>query len=231
MPEFVVAGEPRTETGKNANRRLRQQGRIPAVVYANKKATEHVSVSPKDLGAILRSASGENTLFDLDVGGTRRKVILKDYQVEPLKGELLHADLFEVALDKQLEVSVHVELVGTPRGVKVEGGILDFVTRELEVRCLPTDIPEKITVDVSDLGLGQHLRVSQIGVPERVEMLTEPEVVVAHVVVRRAEVTATEEEVVAEEGAEAAAPAAAEGAEPDKKADKKPDKKSDKKTD
>lgn len=218
MPEFVVAGEPRTDIGKNANRRLRAQGRIPAVVYANKKETEHVSVSPKDLGAILRSSSGENTLFDLEVGGKRRKVILKDYQVEPLKGDLLHADLFEVALDKQLEVSVHVELVGTPRGVKVEGGILDFVTRELEVRCLPTDIPEKFSVDVSELGLGEHLRVSQLSVPDGVELLTEPEVVVAHVVARRAEVTPAEEEAAAAEAAEGAATAPAEGGEePEKK--------------
>ena len=154
MPEIVVSAEKRTEKGKNVNRRLRVAGRIPGVVYGGKGEPMTVSVSPKEIGAVLRSASGENTLFDLDLGGSRRKVILKEYQVEPIKGRLLHADFYEVALDKTLEVKVHVEITGTPVGVKVQGGILDFVTREIEIECLPTDIPDKIVLDVSGLELG-----------------------------------------------------------------------------
>src|SRR5580765_4283085 len=164
MPEIVVAAQNRAETGKNANRRLRAQGMIPGVLYGEKKDAVQLAVSPKEIGAILRSASGENTLFDLDLGGSRRKVILKEFQVEPIKGRLLHADFYEVALDKTLEVDVHVEIQGTPVGVKVQGGVLDFVTRELRVECLPTDIPEKIVVDVSELEMGKHVRVAELKV-------------------------------------------------------------------
>jgi large subunit ribosomal protein L25 len=228
MPEIVVSAEKRTEKGKNVNRRLRVSGRIPGVVYGGKGEPVAVAVSPKEIGAVLRSASGENTLFDLDLGGSRRKVILKEYQVEPIKGRLIHADFYEVALDKLLEVKVHVEVTGTPVGVKVQGGILDFVTRELEIECLPTDIPEKIALDVSDLELGKHIRVSDLKLSDKITVLTDPEVVIVHVVAPRAEEAAP-----AAEGAEAAAA----GAEPEviKKgkaegdADAKDDKKADKK--
>jgi large subunit ribosomal protein L25 len=205
MPEIVVAAESRTEKGKNANRRLRGRGLIPGVLYGTRKEAVAVAVSPKEISAILRSASGENTLFDLDVGGQRRKVILKEFQSEPLKGRLLHADFYEVALDRTLEVKVHVELQGTPVGVKAQGGIVDFVTRELEIECLPGDIPEKITVDISHLELGKHLRVSELTVPEKVRILTEPGVVIVHVVAPRAEevVAPTAEAVPTEEAAAA----------------------------
>ena len=187
MPEIVVAAEKRTETGKNVNRRLRSRGLIPGVLYGAKSETTPVSVSPREIGTILRSATGENTLFDLDLGGQRRRVILKEFQVEPIKGRILHADFYEVALDKTLEVKVHVELTGLPVGVKVQGGILDFVTRELEVECLPADIPEKVVVDVSELELGKHIRVGELKLPDKVKVLTDPGLVVAHVVVPRAE--------------------------------------------
>lgn len=225
MPEIVVSAEKRTEKGKNVNRRLRVAGRIPGVVYGGKGEPTAVAVSPKEIGAVLRSASGENTLFDLDLGGSRRKVILKEYQVEPIKGRLLHADFYEVALDKPLEVKVHVEITGTPVGVKVQGGILDFVTRELEIECLPTDIPEKISLDVSDLEMGKHVRVSDLKLSDKITVLTDAEVVIVHVVAPRAE-----EAPAAAEGAEAAAAGAepevvkkgkAEAEGDDKKADKK----------
>jgi large subunit ribosomal protein L25 len=206
MPEIVVEARPRADFGKNVNRRLRAQGLIPGVLYGARKQAVPVSVSPKEIGSILRSASGENTLFDLQLDGSRRKVILKEFQVEPIKGRLLHADFYEVALDQTLEVTVHIELTGVPTGVKVEGGVLDFVTRELEVECLPTEIPEKIVVDVSELALGKHVRVSDIKVPDRVKVLTEPDVVIAHVVAPRAEeVAATPEAVAAPAEGEAAA--------------------------
>jgi large subunit ribosomal protein L25 len=187
MPEIVVAAQNRTETGKNVNRRLRVKGLIPGVLYGSSKKPVPLSVSPKEIGAILRSKTGENTLFDLDLDGSRRKVILKEFQFEPLKGHLLHADFYEVALDKELQVNVHVELVGTPVGVKVQGGIVDWVTRELEVECLPADIPEKITVDISALEIGKHVRVAEIKAPDKVKILTEPDIVIAHVVAPRAE--------------------------------------------
>jgi large subunit ribosomal protein L25 len=205
MPEIVVAAQGRTDTGKNVNRRLRTQGLIPGVVYGAAKESIAVAVSPKEITTILRSASGENTLFDLDLDGKRRKVILKEFQLEPIKGQILHADFYEVALDKLLEVKVHVELHGTPVGVKVQGGIIDFVTRELEVECLPTDIPEKIVLDVSALELGKHLRVSDLTAPPKVKILTEPDVVVVHVVAPRAEEVVAVAEVAAE-GAVAAEP-------------------------
>jgi large subunit ribosomal protein L25 len=208
MPEIVVEARPRADFGKNVNRRLRAQGLIPGVVYGAKKEPVPVAVSPKEIGTILRSASGENTLFDLQLDGGRRKVILKEFQVEPIKGKLLHADFYEVALDQALEVTVHIELTGVPVGVKVEGGILDFVTRELQVECLPTDIPEKIVVDVSELGMGKHVRVSDIKAPERVTVLTDPDIVIAHVVAPRAEEVAPAAEAAAApvEGAAAAEP-------------------------
>ena len=225
MPDIVVAAESRTDTGKNVNRRLRTRGLIPGVLYGAKKEAVPVAVSPKEITSILRSKTGENTLFDLEIGGSRRKVILKEFQVEPIKGSLLHADFYEVALDKAIEVKVHIEVVGVPVGVKVEGGLLDFVTRELEIECLPSDIPEKITVDVSELGMNQSIRVSDLKIPEKVTMLSEPDLVVVHVVPPRAEEEAAapaaegeaaaagaEPEVIkkgkaVEEGAEAAAPA------------------------
>ena len=208
MPEIVVPAQKRAETGKNVNRRLRAQGHIPGVLYGKKTDPVSVSVSPKEIGAILRSASGANTLFDLDLEGGRRKVILKEYQVEPIKGRLLHADFYEVALDQLIEVNVHIEVQGVPVGVKVQGGVLDFVTRELEVECLPTDIPERIVVDVSELEIGKHLRVSDLKLADNLKVLTEPEVVIVHVVAPRAE-----EEVAP--AAEAAAGAEGAAAEPE----------------
>jgi large subunit ribosomal protein L25 len=208
MPEIVVPAESRSETGKNENRRLRGRGMIPGVLYGMGKAAVPVAVSPREIGAILKSASGENTLFDLDLGGTRRKVILKEFQREPLRGQILHADFYEVALDKVLQVMVQIELSGVPVGVKLQGGIVDFVTRELEVECLPADIPAKITVDISHLELGKHLRVSDLKLGDRVEILAEPDLVIAHVVLPRAEVAA-------EAAATEAVPAEATAAEPE----------------
>jgi large subunit ribosomal protein L25 len=204
MAEIVVAARLRAGTGKNQNRRLRTEGFIPGVLYGTSKQAVAVAVSPRDIGSVLRSAAGENTLFDLELDGSRRKVILKEFQVEPIRGRLLHADFYEVALDRTLEVKVPVELHGTPVGVKTQGGVLDFVTRELEVECLPTDIPEKISVDVSALELGRHLRVSELQLPPKVKMLTEPEIVIVHVVAPRAE--AAEEAPAEAAGAEAAEP-------------------------
>lgn len=227
MPEIIVAAQNRAETGKNANRRLRTSGMIPGVLYGEKKDNLQIAVSPKEIAAILRSASGENTLFDLDLGGSRRKVILKEYQTEPIKGRLLHADFYEVALDKELHINVHIELTGVAVGVKRDGGIIDFVTRELEIACLPADIPEKVVVDVTDLEMNKHIRVHDLKLDSKLKVLTDPELVIVHVVAPRAE-----EEVAAAaapaEGAAAAEPEVikakgkAEEGEAEGKADEKP---------
>jgi large subunit ribosomal protein L25 len=231
MPDIVVAAQSRTETGKNVNRRLRVAGLIPGVLYGgSKKKPQPLSVSPKDITAVLRSKSGLNTLFDLDFAGSKRKVILKEFQVEPVKGKLLHADFYEVALDKKLELKVHIEVHGVPVGVKTQGGVLDFVTRELEIECLPADIPEKIDIDVSELEMGKHLRVADLKLSDKLTILTEPDVVIVHVVAARAEEVApaadavaaatpgVEPEVIKKGKAEAAA-------DDEKAGDKKPEKK------
>ena len=236
MADIVVAAENRTETGKNENRRLRTRGLIPGVLYGAKKDAVPLAVSPKEITTILRSKTGENTLFDLEIGGSRRKVILKEFQIEPIKGHLLHADFYEVALDKLLQVNVHIELVGTPVGVKVQGGIVDWVTRELEIESLPRDIPERISVDISALEIGKHVRVADIQVPDKVKILTEGDVVIAHVVAPRAEevvAAATEAVPTAEGGAEPEVikkgKATAEGEAPEEKGADKPEKKAEKK--
>lgn len=229
MPEFVVAAESRTETGKNANRRLRAAGRIPGVVYSGGKEAVAVAVSPKEIGTILRSASGENTLFDLDLGGERRKVIVKDFQREPIMGRLLHADFFEVALDKAIEVKVHIELVGTPVGVKTQGGMLDFITRELDISSLPLDIPDKISIDVSALEIGRYVRVSDLPSSDKYQILTDADVVITHITAPRGEEAPAAEAAAVEGGPEPEVvkkgKAPGEAAEGDKKADKKADKK------
>lgn len=201
MSEIVVTAQSRTETGKNANRRLRASGLIPGVLYGTSQQAHSVAVSPKEIASILRSGAGENTLFDLDVQGTRRKVILKDYQVEPLRSRLLHADFYEVALDKPIKVTVHVELHGVPVGVKTQGGLLDFVTREVEVECLPLDIPKKLAIDVSELTLGKYVRISDVQPPKGVTFLSDSDLVIAHVVTPRAEAGAETEAAAATPGA------------------------------
>ena len=208
--QVIGAGQP---TGGLTNQAGQLRVAVPAGTYTvvvqmigyAERREEGVQVSPGEIGTILRSKTGENTLFDLEIGGKRRKVILKEFQREPLRGKLLHADFYEVALDKKIEVKVHIELEGTPVGVKMQGGIVDFVTRELEIECLPADIPEKVTVDISHLELGKHLRVSDLKVPEKVKVLMEPDVVVVHVVTPRAEEVAAEAAPVEGDTAEAAA--------------------------
>lgn len=198
MAEIVVAAQSRTETGKNANNRLRASGMIPGVLYGSTgQAPVPVSVSPKQIGAILRTGRGESTLFALEIGSTSRKVVLKDYQVDPVKGALLHADFYEVDLKKAINVKVHVVLHGTAVGVKTEGGFLEFITREVEVSCLPTEIPEKIDIDVTDLTIGKNVRVADLQMGDKVKVLTAEDVVIVHVIGKREEVVETPEAAVA----------------------------------
>jgi large subunit ribosomal protein L25 len=203
--DATLQAEKRDGRGKNEARRLRASGRIPAVVYGAEKGTAHaVAVDPKMLLRILHSDSGVNTLIALSLDGTNTRVLVKDYQLDPIQHKLLHADFYAIAMDKVLTVTVPIVVRGEPKGVKVQGGIMDFVTREIEVECLPGDIPEHITVDVSDLLLNQGIRVREL-VPAdgKWTPVSEGEMMIVHVVPLRAE-----------EPAAAAEPAAA-GTEPE----------------
>ena len=183
-----IEAEPREEFGKNAARRLRSGGRIPAVVYGAGGPPISVAVDPKQISRILLSESGHNALFTLEIKGKApARVMLKDWTVDPLKGNLLHVDMVRIARDALLKVKVPIHTVGEPKGVKVQGGIFDFVLREVELECLPDDIPENITVDVSELTLGHNLRVSDLPIGPKVKVLTDPARVVAHVVALKVE--------------------------------------------
>ena len=231
MEQRVVEAQKRTSGGKNVNRRLRQAGKIPAVVYGPRRQSVALSVDPGAVRDILYSESGRNTIFTLAVDGNQTEVMVKDYQLDPVLGRLIHADFFEIAMDRTLEVTVNVEIVGEAEGVKLGGGIMDTVTRSLLVECLPRDIPESIKVDVTGLKINDYIRVKNIQVNEKYKILNDPDVVVVTIVppikeeevvpVEAAPTEAAEPEVikkgkVTEEGE------AAEG-EKEKKGEKKPE--------
>ena len=205
MPELVVAKPREGKFNKNAARRVRAAGKIPAVLYGGGADAVAVEVDPKQISRILFSESGHNTIFDVQVGGqATAKAMIVDWQREPIKDQLIHIDLKRIALDKLLQVSVRVKLMGVPVGVKNEGGILDHVLREVEIECLPADIPSHIDVDVSGLGLHGVLRVSDLPHMGTIKFLTSEDATVAHVVSIREEVAPTAEgEAVPAEGAPA----------------------------
>ncbi len=195
--------------GKNEANRLRASGRIPAVVYGARedgKAPQGVpvAVDPKAVLKILRSDSGANTLINLRVDGSESRVMVKEYQLDPITHGLLHADFYQLAMDKMLTVTVPVLIKGEPRGVKLQGGLLDFVTREIQVQSLPTDIPEHIDVDVSELMLNQAIRLKDLPENPKWKPINDPETMLVHVVLPKAEESA---DATTTEGA---APAAAE---------------------
>jgi len=225
--DATLQAEKRDGRGKNEARRLRASGRIPAVVYGTEKnkATE-IAVDPRVLLRILHSESGVNTLIGLEGAGLSAggKVLVKEYQLDPIDHKLLHADFFAVAMDKLLTVTVPVVIKGEPKGVKQQGGVVDFVNRQIEVECLPADIPEHIDIDISELMLHQGVRVRDLPENAKWKPISEPDLMLVHVV------TVKVEEAPAVDAAAAAGPAAA--AEPevikkgkkdedDEKADKK----------
>ncbi len=204
MPEVVVAKAREGKFNKNAARRVRAAGKIPAVLYGSGGDPVAVEVDPKQITRILFSETGRNTIFDVEVAGhPTAKAMIVDWQREPIKDELIHIDLKRIALDKVLRARVRVKLLGIPIGVKTEGGILDQVLREVEVECLPVDIPGHIDVNVSELAMHQVLRVSGLPHSDKIKYLTPEDATVAHVVSIREEVVETPET------AEAAAAAAA----------------------
>ena len=206
--DITVTAEVRTSRGKNEARRTRRNGNIPAVVYGAYQDPVSVALDPRELNKIIRSKTGFNTIFNLSIaGGETTPVMVVDQQVDPIKGHLLHADLKRIDLTKRIRVAVPVHTTGEPAGVKVQGGLLEIVTRSIEIECLPDDIPESYTVDVSPLMIGQSKRASDVGLAGSIKLLSAPDSVIAHVVALRAEETAP-----AAEGA--AVPEAAAGAAP-----------------
>jgi len=202
--KVVVEAAPRAERGKNEARRLRASGRVPAVLYGGKGQAVTLSVNTKQVNAILRSQSGHNTLFQVDLGGKHEPAILKDWLTDPVSGNLLHVDLLRVAMDVRMRVQVPVHTFGDPAGVKVQGGVFEVVTREVEIECLPGDIPSEFKADVSGLMLNQALRARDLQIDAaKLKLITDPEQVLAHVVTLKVE----EEKPAEAVAAEAATPA------------------------
>jgi large subunit ribosomal protein L25 len=203
----VLEAQPREAGNKNMARRVRMDGKIPAVLYGAGKDSLSVTVDPRQVTRILNSETGHNTIFDLALnGGEHTKAMIVDWQYEPIKGKLLHIDLKRIAMDKVLKVSVPIFLKGEAAGVKQEGGILEQILREVEVECLPADIPSHIDADVSHLVFGKVLRVSELPLGGKLKVLTDPHQPVAHVTSVKEEVVATPEAVAAEAGAVPAEP-------------------------
>ena len=226
----LLEAQPRTPGNKNEARRVRRDGKIPAVVYGAGKDALSVSVDPRQVTRILNSETGHNTIFDLALDGDKSKAMIVDWQYEPIKGKLLHIDLKRIAMDKAMRVSVPIQLVGIPVGVKSQGGILEHVLREAEIECLPGDIPSHLDVDVSNLELHGVIHVSDLPHSGSIKFLGDENATVAHVTVIKEEVVAVEEVVAAPTEPEvakkgktdaAAAPAAAAPAADAKDAKKK----------
>ena len=207
IEQNILEAQPREAGTKNHARRVRREGKIPGVVYGAGKDSLPVSVDPRHVLRILRSDSGHNTIFDLALhGGEKTKAMIVDWQYEPIKGHLLHIDLKRIAMDRALRVNVPIILQGVPLGVRTEGGILEQMLREVEIECLPGDIPSHIDVDVSELTFGKVLRVSDLPHNEKLKFLSEANQPVAHVTSVQEEVVATPEAVAAEAGAVPAEP-------------------------
>src|SRR5213082_687136 len=202
----LLEAQPRTAGNKNDARRVRRSGKIPGVVYGAGKSALSVSLDPRQVTRILHSATGHNTIFDLALDGSRTKAMIVDWQYEPIKGALLHIDLKRIAMDEKLKVSVPIVLKGEAAGVKQQGGILEQILREVEIECLPGDIPSSIEADVSELVFGKVLRVSDLAHNEKLEVITDANQPVAHITTVKEEVVATPEAVAAEAAAAPAEP-------------------------
>ena len=207
--EATLEATARDTFGKNEARRTRREGRVPAVLYGGDgKAATPIAVPPKALLKILHSESGQNTLISLKLAGAGdTRVLVKDFQIDPITHAVLHADFYRIAMDRVLQVTIPVTVHGEPKGVKQQGGILEFIRREIVIECLPADIPEHVDVDVSELMLHQGVRVRDIATNPKWKAVTEGEAMLVHVIMPKAEEVAAP--------ADAAAAATATPAEPE----------------
>jgi large subunit ribosomal protein L25 len=221
--DITIKAEPRATRGKNEARRLRARSLSPAIVYGAGSDPIAIAVSPKEVNHILRSASGHNTIFNIDIQGQAAPVMIVDWQNDPLKNNLLHVDLKRIDLTKRITVKVPVHTTGDPKGVKIQGGLHEIVTREIEIECLPDDIPEHFTVDVTELMVGQSVRAGEIPVSGSMKLISPPETVISHVVAPKGAETTTAE------GEAAAAPAEPEVIKKGKKEEEGAEKKEEKK--
>jgi large subunit ribosomal protein L25 len=202
----VLEAQPRTPGNKNDARRVRRSGKVPGVVYGAGKAALSVSLDPRQVTRILNSQTGHNTIFELAVAGERAQAMIVDWQYEPVKGALLHIDLKRIAMDQKLTVEVPIVLKGEAVGVKQQGGILEQMLREVEIECLPGDIPNSIEADVSELVFGKVLRVADLPHSDKIKFITDENQPVVHITTVKEEVAATPETLAAEAGAAPAEP-------------------------
>ncbi|MBS3818288.1 50S ribosomal protein L25 [bacterium] len=179
--KFSVKSEQRDKLGTNAARRLRKEGKVPANLYGPNRKSTPLTLKKKDIIQILKSESGENTIFKVSFDSTTQNVMIKEVQIDPLTDELIHVDLVQIAMNKLVQVSVPVELSGEAVGEKSEGGFVDFVSRELNIECLPQNIPEQIGVDVSDLHINQSIRLEDLTPPQGVKFIDDPQTVIVNV--------------------------------------------------
>jgi large subunit ribosomal protein L25 len=192
--EITITAEPRDSRGKNEARRLRAKGSMPAVLYGGAEGPTPVAVHPKEVSKILNSKAGHNTIFNLSVGDNgHTPVMIVDWQYDPIKESLLHVDLKRIDLSQRITIKVPVVTQGDPKGVKIQGGIHEVVTREIEIECLPTDIPDQFVVDVSELMIGQNIRAGDIPMSGSAKLISPPDSVISHVVSLRAEEPAAAE--------------------------------------
>jgi large subunit ribosomal protein L25 len=192
MASATLDATTRETRGKNEARRLRAAGRIPAVLYGGADGAQALSVDPKVLSRILHSGSGVNTIIGLTVGGGTTQVLVKEFLLDPITHTMLHADFYRVQMDKALTVTVSVVLKGEPKGVKVQGGVVDFPHREIEVECLPGDIPDQLTVDISELMIGQGVRLKELATGAKWTPVSDPDTLIVHVVAAKVEETPAE---------------------------------------
>ena len=186
--EATLEAVTRDTFGKNEARRTRREGKVPAILYGDGKDATPIAVEPKALLKILHSESGANTLIALKMaGGDSPRVLVKDYQLDPITHQLLHADFYKIAMDRVLRVTVPITVKGEAKGVKQQAGILEFIRREVEIECLPADIPENIELDVTELMMHQGIRVREIAVSPKVKFVSDPDLMVVHVVMPKAE--------------------------------------------
>jgi len=202
----TLEAQARKSGNKNDARRVRRDGKIPAVVYGAGKDSLAVTVDPRVVARILHSETGHNTIFDLALNGEHSKAMIVDWQYEPIKGTLLHIDVKRIAMDKALKVSVPIFLKGEAEGVKTQGGILEQIAREVEIECLPSDIPSHIDADVTHLVFGTVLRIADLPHAAKLKFLSDPNQPVAHIISVKEEVAPTPEAAAAEAAAAPAEP-------------------------